>query len=345
MLDTDALERRVQAEMDASGVPGVALAIVQGRRVVFARGFGKTRSDAEGLDVTPQTLFRIASVTKPLTGTAVLHLAETGKLALDTPVCAYIPWLTLSDAHAAQTITLRMLLSHTSGLPFEYTLHGDADMNALQRYVEEDLPRLPLIAAPDAQWHYSNPGFSLAGYVAQVVSGLSFADLMQQYVFAPLAMTQTTFDGDIAQQYTMACSHTPRNDGSLYVEPGLWNCRAGQPAGGAFSSVLDLANFAVMQINAGRFSSQQILSAASVQAMQTPRTATNNGPQEQYGLSFFINSCHGQTCVGHWGGVEGYGSRLALLPEIGAGIVLLYNRLASRFDPDALITFILDQCL
>ena len=350
MLDADWLEKRIRAELIAAGVPGLALAIVQNEHIIYAQGFGQTRGDELGVDVTPHTLFRIASVTKPLTGTALMRLVEIGKVALDTPVCAYIPRLTLHDARAAQTITLRMLLNHTSGLPFEYVLHGDTDTDALQRYVEEDLPRLSLVAAPDTQWHYSNPGYNLAGYVAQVVSGLPFPDLMQQHVFAPLAMRQTTFDADIAHQSTVACSHTPQENGSLRVEPNFRGRGADYAAGGAFSSILDLANFALMHLNEGRFNqgqfgSQQVLSPASVAAMQTARVATNYGFEERYGLSFFVTSYRGQPRIGHWGGVEGYAGRLALLPAARLGVVALYNRMASRFDPDALIDVIFDRYL
>ena len=341
----DWLQQHIQADLDTAGVPGLALAILEGRRIVFAEGFGTTRCDAKGVEVTPETLFRVASVTKPLTGTLLMRLVEAGIVALDTPICAYIPWLTLRDADAAQTITLRMLLSHTSGLPFEYVLTGSADAGALEKYVRDNLPRLPLVAAPGTQWHYSNPGLNLAGYVAEVVSGRFFPDLMQQYVFAPLDMTHTTFDVGAAQGFSIACSHTPQEDGSLRVEAGLWNRRAGQPSGGAFSCVLDLANFAIMQINKGWFGGQQFLPPASVAVMQTPQVATSNDPQERYGLTFFVNSYRGQSRVAHWGGVEGYGSRLALLPEAGLGVVMLYNRLASSFDPDSLIDIILDRCL
>jgi CubicO group peptidase (beta-lactamase class C family) len=117
MLNIYKLEQRIEEQMQATHVPGLALAIVKDQEVMYARGFGVTSVEDAGLAVTPQTLFRIGSVTKSLTGTMIMRLVEQGKLDLDKPVKAYIDRFTLSEQRAAEQVTLRMLLSHTSGLP------------------------------------------------------------------------------------------------------------------------------------------------------------------------------------------------------------------------------------
>src|SRR5689334_22863181 len=117
MLDYDALEQLIQLRMAEAIVPGLALAIVQGDKVIYARGFGVTSTDDNAPSVTPDTLFRIGSVTKPLTGTMIMRLVETGVLDLDKPITEYVDWLTIGEPNVAPQITLRMLLSHTAGLP------------------------------------------------------------------------------------------------------------------------------------------------------------------------------------------------------------------------------------
>src|SRR5438093_8086977 len=116
LLNVRALEQRIADAMGAAGVPGLALAVVQGDEVVYARGFGVTSVEDGGLPVTPQTLFRIGSTTKPLTGTAVMRLVEAGQLDLDRPVRDRLDWFALSEP-GAERVTLRMLMSHTAGLP------------------------------------------------------------------------------------------------------------------------------------------------------------------------------------------------------------------------------------
>ncbi|HEU5376900.1 MAG TPA: serine hydrolase domain-containing protein, partial [Ktedonobacteraceae bacterium] len=117
MLNFAELEERIEQQMKDAHVPGLALAIVLGTEIIYAKGFGVTSIEDNGVAVTPKTLFRIGSVTKPLTGTAIMCLVEAGLLDLDQPVRTYIPWFSLSEAEASERVTLRMLMSHTSGLP------------------------------------------------------------------------------------------------------------------------------------------------------------------------------------------------------------------------------------
>ncbi len=117
MLNLYKLEQRIEQGMQKGHVPGLALAIVKDQEVIYARGFGVTSVEDGGAPITPQTLFRIGSTTKPMTGTAIMRLVEAGKLDLDRPVKEYIDWLTLSEEDVAGRVTLRMLMSHTAGLP------------------------------------------------------------------------------------------------------------------------------------------------------------------------------------------------------------------------------------
>ncbi len=142
MLNLYQLERLIETRMTEAHVPGLTLAIIEQQEVIYARGFGVTSVESGGLPVTPATLFRIGSSTKPLTGTAIMRLVEAGKLDLDEPIKTYLDWFTLEDKRAANTITLRMLLSHTAGLPPAAAPFGLRDPAGLEAFVRGSLPML-----------------------------------------------------------------------------------------------------------------------------------------------------------------------------------------------------------
>jgi CubicO group peptidase (beta-lactamase class C family) len=345
MLDVMKLEQHIQEQRDAAQVPGVALAIVSGEEILYANGFGLTSVEDGALRVTPQTLFRIASTTKPMTGTAAMRLVETGALDLDGSIRQYLPWLTLSNPESAERITLRHLLSHTAGLPSEYELTGSRDPTGLENYVRHQIPHLPLVAAPGEQWHYSNPSLNLVGHLLEAATGKTFAEVMQELIFAPLQMQRTTFDLTVAMTYPLAQSHEADSEGRLRVQHRFWDRVAGYPSGGALSTVLDLAHFAMLHLNAGKFAGTQLLSPTSIAQMHTRQTYTDASKTQSYGLTFFLDEFQGYRIVQHWGGVDSFSSRFVLVPEAHIAVILLHNRLASPFDSDGIITAILHRVL
>lgn len=211
------LTKAIEQLMADARVPGLAAAVVREGEVVLAEGFGVTATEG-GRPVTPDTHFRIGSVTKPLTATAIMRLVDAGRVDLDHPISAYVPALRLADPAAPQQITMRMLLTHTSGLPtMPVSFHGPRDPGGLERYVHVDLPQLPLTHLPGRVYAYSNPGYALAGFIAATTSGLPFATLMQQTVFNPLGMASSTLDPLMAATYPLALGHVPSTDGQLQV--------------------------------------------------------------------------------------------------------------------------------
>jgi CubicO group peptidase (beta-lactamase class C family) len=339
------LEKQIEDQMSVAHVPGLALAIVQHQDILYAKGFGVTSVEDGGLPVTPRTLFRIGSITKPLTGTAAMRLVESGKLDLDRPVRDYLPWFTLSEKGAAQKVTLRMLMSHTAGLPTNYDLFGRRDPIGLETYVRETVPRYPLIAPPGKVYSYTNPGISVVGHLAEVVTGQSFAELMQDLVFDPLEMQRTTFDPTVAMTYPLAQPHDLNGDGTLSVQHRFADNVAGYPAGFALSTVLDLTNFAVMQMSGGCFHQRQILSPESVAEMHTTQadlyTTTGGG----YGLTFAVETYKGLRRVRHNGFISTFGSRFVMAPHAGVAVIVLSNRLAHNFAVDPIIDRIFDRLL
>jgi CubicO group peptidase (beta-lactamase class C family) len=341
VLNIEQLEQCVADVMQSSRIPGLALAIISDRSIMYAHGFGVTSLE-HGAPVTPQTLFRIGSTTKSLTGTAVMRLVEQGQLALDVPIRAYIDWFMLRDPGAADAVTLRMLLSHTAGLPTDWEIYNQHDPAALARHVREDVPRYPLIGAPGAKFEYSNVGTNIAGYLIEVVTGKAFVAAMQDLVFDPLEMQRTTFDPTVAMTYPLAQGHTLAEDGSIGVHHQFVDHTAHYPAGFAISTVHDLANFAIMHLNGGRFRDQQLLTPESVALMHSAHTAFRKPAGEGYGLTFMIEQYKGVRLVGHSGSIPYFHSRFYLVPDADVAVIAVANCMAGF---QQVINNVLDQLL
>lgn len=320
------LEQQIGEHMSKVNVPAVALSVMNEQEILYARGFGLTSVEEGGVPVTPRTLFRIGSVTKPLVSTAIMCLVENGQLDLDQPLKAYIEWLRFSEPHAEEQITLRMLLSHTAGLPAD-SRSGACDSEGLDRYVHEHLTRYPFVAPPGQLYSYANAGFSLAGYIAQIVTGKRFSDLMQQLVFDPLEMQHTTFDPHVALTYPFALPHILRDE-KLHVLHHVSYGQAIAPAGGAYSTVQDLAHFAMMHLQYGRFHERQLLSSSSILQMQTQQAVRYLTHPAGYGLSFELMRYKGVPCIGHSGSMSTFGCQLMLLPEQKLAFVLMVSRIS-----------------
>jgi CubicO group peptidase (beta-lactamase class C family) len=193
--DFAAIDRYVEKEMEATRLPGLALAIVKDDRIVHMRGFGE--ADFSGHAVTPQTPFVIGSTAKSFTALAIMQLVEEGKVELDAPVRRYIPWFTLADEEASSRITVRHLLSQTSGLPTEigtvYLLREDLTSEALEKEVRA-LKTMELERPPGSSFEYNNMNYSVLGLIVQEVSGKSYERYIEEHIFVPLKMENSFAD-------------------------------------------------------------------------------------------------------------------------------------------------------
>lgn len=329
MIDFAALMADVDDLLRSAGVPGAALAIVQGTNLVHTHAFGLT---AVGLDqqVMPDTLFQIGSTTKPLTGTLIMRLVDGGVLDLDLPIREWLPDVRFNTSGAVDTVTLGMLLSHTAGLPWDQItplrMYGGRDAGALSAWVRDELPSRPLVGPPGAQWNYSNPGIILAGYIAEVATGRPYATLMREQVFEPLEMPRTTFDPTEAMTWPIAQAHATAPTGESVVIHRAADNASQYPAAFAWSNVLELANCAIAHLNGGTFHDNQVLSEAAVRAMHAPRADRGDKASSgAYGLTFMIDDWKGLTRISHAGGINGFSCEFDLIPEVGVGIIALCN--------------------
>jgi CubicO group peptidase (beta-lactamase class C family) len=286
--------------------------------------------------VSPSTLFRIGSVTKPLVGTALMRLVESGRLELDRPVKDYVAWLRFSEPGVEERITVRMLMSHTAGLPTD-SRRGNQELGS---YVREQLPHYQLVAPPGRLFSYSNPGLNLLGYLAQVAAGQPFAALMRDLVFAPLEMERTIYDPAVALTYPVAQPHRLHTDGVLYVEHDMGDSIAYRPSGWAFSTALDLAHFAMLHLRQGRFRGRQLLTPNSIDEMHRRHADERTLLDSGYGLTFETTMRRGVRSVGHSGHLGNFRAWLILLPEPDLAFALLVNRTSGT---EQLMSIVLDH--
>lgn len=248
------LDEFVIERMTTGKIPGLSLVIVQGGKVVYAKGYGYANLEAK-TPMTERTLVPIGSTGKAMTALAVMQLVEQGKLELDASVVRYLPWFKVDDLKSGE-ITLRQLLTHTSGLPAGGVFDGKQEAGALEARVRS-LASVKLNRAPGSGFEYANDGYAVVGLVVQTVSGMAYEDYMAQKVFAPLGMSSTTFDIAAASRTGMVQGYTLRR-GAVRAAPTPFS-RAIAPAGTMLSSASDVGHYFEALLNGNSTLSQQSL--------------------------------------------------------------------------------------
>jgi CubicO group peptidase (beta-lactamase class C family) len=293
-MDAAALARipvRMQAFVDQKQIAGAVTLVARAGRVVHLEAVG--HADCEtARPAEKDTMFAIASMTKPVTATAVMILQDEGKLSVDDPVSKYVPQfknVTLDGKPPQREITLRDLLTHTSGIG-----GGQQNQGSLKRTVEL-IAAEPMQFKPGSQWKYS-PGVTVCGRVIEVASGQPYDEFLAQRIFRPLKMVDTTFYPDAGQQKRLATLYKPTPD-KQSIEPArhwlseLSPERTPNPSGGLFSTASDLARFYQMILGGGQLDGQRIVSPEAVRQMLTVETGdltTGFTPGNGWGLGWCI---------------------------------------------------------
>ena len=302
----------IESEMPASGVPGLAYAVVADGeiRTVGARGVVRLGGDS---DVTPDTPFLTGSISKSFTALAVMQLVEAGRIELDAAVSHYLGAFSGGPSGA---VTIRQLLSHTSGYS---TLQGNAsrgditgDKDELARLVDRFAGEAPSHTA-GAHWEYSNANYQILGRLIEVVSGQYYQDYVTANILKPVGM-EHSFVADGGIHDVMATGHRPWF-GSKRPLAGNRTDRGTAPQGGIVASARDLALYLQMMMNG----EDDVLSAQGKSAMMRP--ASDASPF--YGFGWFIDSDDGT--VGHSGTSPGFETLATMIPARKLGVVVLFN--------------------
>ncbi|MGV0879584.1 serine hydrolase domain-containing protein [Martelella sp. FLE1502] len=319
-----ALDGIVEDIKARSGVPGIAVAVVHGGETVYAKGFG-TRDADDALPVTPDTVFQLASLSKSVGATAVARQVSRGVVSWDSRMQDLLPWFSLSDPAVSERLTIGDLYSHRSGLP-DHAGDELEDLGFDRQTILERL-RLQPLSPFRTSYAYTNFGLTAAAEAVADASGMAWSDLVQEAVFAPLGMTETSarFDDFMARE-NRATPHARTADGfqALYQrEPD-----AQSPAGGVSSSANDMTKWMTMVLADGG----DLIRPEALQPAISPQSFSSrpHSPDERagfYGYGFGVGTDpSGRVILSHSGAfILGAATYFALIPSLDVGIVVLSN--------------------
>jgi CubicO group peptidase (beta-lactamase class C family) len=308
----DSVDDFIEAWRERHRVPGLALAICRNREMVKASGYGLANVELD-VPVKPETIFHSGSLGKQFAAMAILMLVEEGKLGLDDRLSAYFP----GSPSSWKGITVRHLLTHTSGIPdWEYKL-----LDYRRDYTEDELVKiaqgLRLDFAPGTHWSYSNTGYVLVGVLIRKVTGRFYGDFLEERVFGPLGMetARVISEADIVKDrsagYVLEKDELKNQN---WVSPSL-NTTAD---GSLYLSVLDYARWDA-GLAAGR-----LLKKESYDVMWSP-VRLADGTTSPYGLGWGLDVRRGEPVMGHTGSWQGFQTAIARYPERGLTVIALAN--------------------
>lgn len=336
----DSIPGRLQPFVDSRVLAGAVTLVADKERVLSLEAVGYADVAARR-PMRTDDIFWIASMSKPITATAVMMLVDEGRIRVDDPVEKYLPefkgLLVIAEKDAAhqllrkpqRPVLVRDLLSHTSGMSFRSGIEEPVlDLYPLEARVRS-YAMMPLEFEPGTKYQYSNAGINTAGRIVEVVSGMPFEDFLAQRLFQPLGMRDTTFYPTAAQIGRIAKSYKGNRDNSDLAETPIHQlhyplddrARGAIPAGGLFSTAVDVARFCQMVLNKGVIAGRRYLSEASVKAMTSRQTA--EWTNKSYGFGF-------QTSGEKFGHLGAYNTNLSIDAKRGVITVFMVQNAGWR---------------
>jgi CubicO group peptidase (beta-lactamase class C family) len=323
--------------METYQTPGVAVAIVRDGQIVYANGFGVR--NPQGDPVTPETRMLIGSTTKTMTTLLMAQMVDDGAMDWDTPVVQILPTFAVADPKVTQAITMQNMVCACTGVPrrdLELVFNSD-DLTAEK--IIESLSTFEFFTGFGEAFQYSNQMVAAAGYLTALAAGgeygalyNDYTNLLEERIFAPLGMDSTTFSfEEVLASDNYAVPYGLYTDFSfkplpLKVEEAFLDPIA--PAGGVWSTVLDMANYMIMELNEGvAADGTRIVSAENLAHTWEPQIAIS--ASDDYGLGWIVSDFSGLQMLSHAGNTLGFTAEFAFLPERDLGIVVLTNQRVS----------------
>ena len=333
--DTASIDRWLEAQLRDAGIPGGALVIVRDGQIVDERGFGT--ADSSGRPVTSTTPFVIGSLSKSITALAVLQLVDAGKVDLDSPVRRYLPEFRVADAGATDRITVRDLLTHTSGLS---TAVGVAPLTTPATTLDarvRDLAAAQLTSEPGTRYAYSNANYLVLGRLVEAVSAEPFGTYVRTHVFDPLGMAHAATDRATADAAGLTDAHRLwfglADDHAPLDRPDL------VPAGWISASADDLGRLLIAELDGGRYGGRSVVSPTATREMQTGTVPTGTG-DERMGMGWVSSTLDGERIVAHTGSTTDMAAIQVLVPGRHLGVAVLFNAQSTLYEllhkPDAI---------
>jgi CubicO group peptidase (beta-lactamase class C family) len=325
------LDAWMQAMVAAREEPGLSIGIVYDQDLIWAKGYGFANREKQQR-ATPTTLYRIASISKLFTATAIMQLRDAGKLQLDDPVSKHLPWFHVKNVRPdAPAITIRHLLTHTSGLPRELPLPY---WNDLKFPTREEMMRLvpeqDTVFSPEVEYKYSNLALAIAGEVVAAVSGEPYPQYIENHVLGPLGMRSTRVTPDPTTP-GLAIGYRKRVPGEPREAEDFIDARGLTPAANLASNIEDLAELVSLQFRESAGGGAQILKGSTLHEMHRVQWLRPDWQSGQ-GLGFWIRRVGQQVRVGHDGAAPGFKSQIETSPADKFGVIVLVN----GYDADPL---------
>src|SRR5216684_2291539 len=326
------LESVIRQEMEDKQLPAFSIALVDGKQIVWAQGFGYQDSEHK-IPATAHTVYRVGSVSKLFTDIGIMQLVEAGKVNLDAPVSQYLP-----DFHPhnpfQESITLRELMSHRSGLLREPPVgnYFDPDGPTLEATVQS-MNSTELIYPPGTRTKYSNAGIAVVGYTLQQLGHAAFPEYLKQAVLAPLGMKESAFAPDPQLMRNLAKAGMWSYDGLTFPAPSFELGLA--PAGCMYSTVTDLGQFLSVLFKGGRGPTSQVIKPETLMQMWMPQFA-KPGEKTEFGIGFQISQLDGHRAIGHGGAIYGFATEVAGLPDDSLGVVTVTTEDAANAVTNAI---------
>jgi len=323
----DCLNSFIKQEMESEDIPGLSVSIIKDDEIIWLNSFGYA-DIADRMKVSEETIFMVASISKPVVATAIMQLYEKQQLDLDDNINDYLPFQVINPNHPNKGITFRMLLAHTSSIndsDYEVYSWGKDSPVALgdflhdyfvpggEHYSEvENFHK----SEPGTYYDYSNVGFALLGYLVENISGKPFDDYCRENIFIPLGMTSTAWrleDIDISRKAV------PYN---INRQPYQHYTSADYPGRQLMTTINDISNFLLMYMQGGTFNDRQLLLSSTIELIKE-RQFTE--VQNAFGLGWYYDSRIGQELFGHKGIEMGTRTAMFFNPETNIGAIILSN--------------------
>jgi CubicO group peptidase (beta-lactamase class C family) len=349
-FDFKKLDKYLEKAYNDWGIPGMAIAVTEGDKIVFAKGYG-IKEYGKDAPVDTKTLFAVASNTKAFTASSLSQLVDEGKLSWDDKVTDYLPWFKMYNNYVTGEMTVRDLLCHRSGLE---TFSGDLlwyETNYSSKEVIERSRFLKPKYGFRSHFGYSNIMFSAAGEIVSVISGKPWKGYVQTHFLDKLEMKNSILSvSEIKTNSNIAIPHhTDENIKPIPIKYMAWDNVA--PAAALISNVEDMSNWLIMNMNEGVFKGDTILSEEQLWEMQSAQTPDNSSKSwlnyfptkhfEAYGLGWSTFDYRGVKVVNHGGGADGMISQTMFVPEKDFGMVVLTNSV--NYLPNAMMYYIIDD--
>lgn len=328
------LDRFVKSEMAKWEVPGVAIGIVKGKRCIYTRAFG-VRDAKRDLEVTPETLFSIASTTKAFTATAAGILVDEKKLDLDKPVREIVPSFKLKDKVATERVTMRDLLCHRTGLPRHDLVWWKSAISRAEIF--QRLRYLPPTTDLRQTFQYCNLAYIAAGVIIEQISGQSWEDFVRERILAPLDMAAAEFfTPAMYRTANIAIGHRKPKTGDRFRPMPPNQCPAVGPAGTLCANVGDMCKWLIMNLNGGKYRGREVVSEKMLADIHAPQMVLPGVPEEaeflpsSYALGWAVSAYRGHLSIAHGGSINNTLTQVALFPRDRLGLVLSINGAAAQ---------------